>query len=261
MAWCKQNPGGAPSFEVSAGFAKLGEQVVVHGKDLHRECLGYSYVRYLIFCATGEEPDPRICRVLEQMWIATGYPDARIWCNRVAAYLGSARVPPAWALCAALSACNGTAYGFGAMEAAFEVQAELPLEPEARAARLDCWLEERRLLAGYGRPLERRDERIAVALKVLAAAELVAGPHLVGAYWLHQQLRKRKGIEWNISAVWAACCLDFGFTRAQYREMMLLMFVPGHVATYADQRGRPVMTFLRGYRSGADPSSSGHGNE
>src|SRR5690606_31145449 len=107
-------PAAEPLIRTRVGVALLGEQVVVHGRDLHRECLDLGFVHYLLFCVTGRCLDPARALVLERLWVATGYPDARIWCNRVAAYLGSARVDPGLAMSAAVAASNSTAYGFRA---------------------------------------------------------------------------------------------------------------------------------------------------
>jgi citrate synthase len=242
-----------PEIRTSLGIARLGHQVVVHGKDLHRECLDLGFVHYLLFCVTGRVFDPARAGVLERLWVATGYPDARIWCNRVAAYLGSARVDAGLALSAALAASNSTAYGFRAMSAAYAVQADIPDELPAREAWLadvlDDTVAQRRHLAGYGRPAEGSDERIAVALDSLVRAGLTAGPALKRAFWLHRALAARKGIQINIAAVWAALAIDFGISRREYEAFMLLMFAPGYMAVYAEWRGRPPFEFLFGHQT------------
>jgi len=239
----------APEIRTSVGVAMLGEQVVVHGKDLHHECLDLGFVHYLLFCVTGRCLDPARAEVLERLWIATGYPDARIWCNRVAAYLGSARVDPGLAMSAALAASNSTAYGFRAMSAAYAVQSSIPADPTEREAWLEALIEQRRHLAGYGRPARGHDERIAVALDSLDRAGLPAGPALERAFWLDRTLRARKGVEMNIAAVWAAMAIDFGIERRQYEAFMLLMFAPGYMAVYSEWRRRPPFEFLTGYQT------------
>jgi citrate synthase len=241
-----------PEIRTSVGIARLGCQVVVHGKDLHRECLDLGFVHYLLFCVTGRVFDAARAGVLERLWVATGYPDARIWCNRVAAYLGSARVDPGLALSAALAASNSTAYGFRAMSAAYAVQADIPDELPAREAWLEDRLAERCPLGGYGRPASGSDERIAVALDSLARAGLSAGPALKRAFWLDRALGARKGIRANIAAIWAALAIDFGIGRREYEAFMLLMFTPGYMAVYAEWRGRPPLEFLAGYQTRVD---------
>jgi hypothetical protein len=238
-----------PEICSSVGIARLGEQVIVHGKDLHRECLDLGFVHYLLFCVTGTTLDPARAGVLERLWVATGYPDARIWCNRVAAYLGSARVDPAFAMSAALAASNSTAYGFRAMSAAYAVQSSIPEELPARQAWFDATIERRQHLAGYGRPAQGRDERIAVALDSLARAGLSAGPALKRAFSVERMLTERKGIEMNIAAVWAAVAIDFDIDRRQYEAFMLLMFAPGYMAVYAEWRSRPPLAFLSGHQT------------
>lgn len=238
-----------PWIRASAGIAILGRQVIVHGRDLHHECLDLSFVHYLLFCVCGRRFDERRARVLEELWVSTGYPDARIWCNRIAAYLGSARVDPALAMSAALAASDSIAYGFRAVVQAFDVQGSIPEDAEERR----CWLERqfgaKRVLHGYGRPIHGRDERIAVGLRSMVSAGLPAGPALQRAFWLHDRLREAKGIEMNVAALWGAIAIDFGLQRHEYEQFMTLMFAPGYAAAYADQRTRPAMTFLAGHQS------------
>jgi citrate synthase len=243
-----------PEIRTSVGIARLGCQVVVHGKDLHRECLDLGFVHYLLFSVTGRVFDAVHAGVLERLWVATGYPDARIWCNRVAAYLGSARVDAGLALSAALAASNSTAYGFRALSAAYAVQSDIPGERPAREAWLEDVLAQRRHLAGYGRPAHGSDERIAVALDSLTRAGLPAGPALKRAFAVDRVLGARKGIQINIAAVWAALAIDFGISRREYEAFMLLMFTPGYMAVYAEWRGRPPLEFLFGHQTRvADP--------
>jgi citrate synthase len=241
---------GSAEIRTTVGIAVLGRQVVIHGKDLHGECLELGFVHYLLFCITGRLFDAAQVEVLEGLWVATGYPDARIWCNRVAAYLGSARVDPGLAMSAALAASNSTAYGFRAIDAAYAVQAEIPDELPARRAWLDGVLERRRRLAGYRRPAHDHDERIAVALHSMVRAGLRAGPALKRAFWVARELAARKGIEMNIAAVWAAIAIDFGIDRRQYEAFMLLMFAPGYMAVYTEWRRRPPLEFLSGHLTG-----------
>jgi citrate synthase len=238
-----------PALFCRAGIAVLGSQVAVHGRDLHGDCLELGFVHYLLFCVTGRRFDVRHVAVLERLWVATGYPDARIWCNRIAGYMGSARVDAGLALSAAIAASNSVAYGFRAMRLAYQVQAGIPDEPLARRAWLASSLGERRVLSGYGRPVHGHDERIDVALETLADAGLEAGPALRRAFWLDRELTRHKGIEMNIAALWAAVAIDFGIGEEEYEAFMLLMFVPGYMAVYADQHAREPLGFLRGLQS------------
>lgn len=238
-----------PAIRTRAGVVLLGQQVVVHGKDLHHDCLELGFVHYLLFAVTGRMFEPGQVRVLEQLWVATGYPDSRLWCNRIAGYLGSARVDPGYALSACIAATNSTVYGFGAMRGAYAVQAALPLDKQQRRAWLDAALEGDEAICGYGRPLHGHDERIAVALHSLASAGLRAGPALQRAFWLHRRLLEKKGVEINTFAIWAAIAIDFGIGPEEFESFMLLLFAPGYMAVYAEQRSQPELSFLRGYQS------------
>lgn len=241
--------GTRPSIHAAAGRLTLGSQVVTHGLDVHHDCVEMTFVSYLLFSVTGRRCDHRRARVLDQLWITTGYADARIWCNRVAGYLGSARVDAAFAMSAALAASNSVGYGFRAMSAAYSIQAAIPDAEAEREAWLLGLLQEGRILHGYGRPVHGHDERIGTALAIVAGAGLRAGPALKRAFALDRDLRTKKGIEMNIAALWAALCIDFGIGPREYEAFMLLMLTPGHAAVYADQRRRPAFSFLRGHRT------------
>jgi citrate synthase len=233
----------------STGIAVLGGQVVIHGRDLHHECLDLSFVRYLLFCVCGREFTDGQARVLEQFWVATGYPDARLWCNRIAAYLGSARVDPGLAMSAALAATNSLAYGFRALRNAYDVQSSVPEPIALREPWLQRQLSGRRRLYGYGRPIIGHDERIPFALQSMLQASVPAGPALGRAFWLHDRLKVEKKIEMNITALWAAVAIDFGIRRHEFEQFNTLMFAPGYAAAYGDQRARPPMAFLAGHQT------------
>lgn len=228
----------------SSGVVLLGRQVVVHGKDVHQQCMEETFVGYTLLSATGRSVSKAQARVLEEYWIATGYADPRIWCNRIAGYMGSARVDPGLSLSAAIAACESQGYGFGAMRAAYRIQAQIPDEPGERERWLAAQLQKRTVLHGYGRPVYGRDERIAAALRSLKKQDIAAGPALKRAFWLDAELRKRKDIAMNISGVWAATCIDFGLSELEYAAFFLLMLAPGYMAVYADQRTREPLSFL-----------------
>lgn len=242
-------PPGSPELRASAGVVHLGRQVIVFGRDLHHECLGMSFVHYFLFCATGRWFDTARARVLERLWLCSAYPDARIWCNRIAGYMGSARVDAGLCISAAMAASNSEDYGFRALSRAFELQRAVPEALPERERWLARKLDDRQMLHGYGRPLHHTDERIAAALFVLADAGVRAGPALERAFWLEAALAARSGIGMNIAALWAAVALDFGLDQLDFEAFMLLMFTPGYAAVYADQRKRACLSFLPGHQT------------
>lgn len=237
--------GAAPELRASSGVVDIGRQVIVHGKDVHHDCRRMSFVQYFLFSATGRDFGAAVARVFEQLWIISGYADARIWCNRVAGFMGSARVDPALSTSAALAACNNERYGFRAMATAFAFQSAVP---EPLAARNE-WLAEALRAGtpppGYARPVAGPDERIAAGLQILADAGLRAGPALRRAFWVRQRTKAALGVDMHVTALWAAVALDLGFTAREYDAFMQLVFTPGFVAVHADQLARPPLSFLR----------------
>ena len=53
----------------------------------------------------------------------------------------------------------------------------------------------------------------------------------------------------GFAAVWAAVAIDLGLTEPEYEAFMLLVFVPGYMAVYAEQRSGEAFAFLRGWHS------------
>jgi len=182
--------------------------------------------------------------VFEQLWISSAYADARIWCNRVAGFMGSARVDPGLSASAALAACNNERYGFRQMSAAFALQSCIPGGAAARDAWLRALLDAAVAPPGYARPVRGPDERIAAGLQILADAGVRAGAALERAFWLRDRLKQALGVEIHISAFWAAVALDFGFDAREYDAFMLLMYTPGYAAVHGDQLARPALSFL-----------------
>lgn len=238
-----------PRMAVASGIAVLGERVIVWGKDLHDECLDLSFVHYYHYCATGRWFTTKEARIWERLWISTGYPDARLWCNRIAGYLGAARVDPGLCLSAAIAASNSEDYGFGALRNAYRLQLEIPAATEARSAWLGAELERKRRFFGYGRPVKAPDERLLVTYRILAEEGMMAGPALKRAYWLGRRLAERKGIDLNVAGAWSALAIDFGMNEGEFDTFMLLMLIPGYMAVYTDQRRREPLGFLAGYRA------------
>jgi citrate synthase len=248
----------APALRSACGIAEFGKRVVVWGKDLHEECMEMSFVHYYLFCATGRWFDEKRARIFEQLWISTGYPDGRLWCNRIAGYLGSAHVDPGLAISAALAASNSTIYGLGALNAAYGLQCEIPEDLGERESWLKTQIAEKRILPGYGRPVPFQDERVAIVYRTLARHQLQAGAALRRAYWLGKRLTTEKGIELNVAGTWAAVSIDFGMTSDEFEAFMLLMLSPGYIAVYTDQHRRKPLTFLSGYQSrGSTKSTNG----
>lgn len=208
-----------------------------------------TFVGYTFLSVTGRTLPIAQARVLEEYWIATGYADPRIWCNRIAGYLGSARVDPGLSLSAATAACESLGYGFGAMRAAYRVVKQIPDDRNERTTWLEAQLAKATVLHGYGRPIYGRDERIAAALRSLERHGIRAGSALKRAFWLDGELRKRKDVAMNIAGLWAATAMDFGFDEHEFGAFFLLMLAPGYMAVYADQRRRAPMSFLPEHQS------------
>lgn len=238
-----------PTMNAASGIANFGDRAVVWGRDLHGDCTDMSFVHYYLYCATGRWFNASRARIWERLWISTGYPDARLWCNRIAGYLGSARVDSGLALSAAVAASNSIDYGFLSLSRAYGVQLEIPEPLEARERWLEMQLVKRRKLYGYGRPVNGEDERLVVTYRILAEEGQKAGPALKRAYWLSRQLLGQKGIDMNVAGAWAAIALDFEMSQEEFEAFMLLMLMPGYMAVYTDQRRREPMSFLAGYRS------------
>lgn len=208
-----------------------GERVVFRGHDLHSELNDMDWVELFVFGITGRRFTREQLRLMHAIWVYTSFPDARIWNNRVAALAGSARSNATLGLSAALAVSEASIYGGGIYIPSITFLKNTLVALEKGAELTDCIGQElaaRRGIAGYGRPLISRDERIAPIMALAKTLGLGDGPHVRLAFAVDEALLAgRWRLRMNYAGLASALCADLGLSAREYHLYMIPAFMAG----------------------------------
>lgn len=220
-----------------------GSHVIFRGQDLHAELNDMDWVELFVFGITGRRFSTPQLRLLQAVWTTTSYPDVRIWNNRVAALAGSARSTGNLAVSAALAVSEASIYGRGIDIRAidFLIRARRHVETgQDLAAFVQDELRRERSIAGYGRPLVSRDERIEHLLALAQELGLADGPFLALAHAVRDVLRNgRWRQEMNYAGLAAALVADTGISPREYYLYLFPAFLAGMLPCFIEATEGP----------------------
>lgn len=211
----------AGTLRTRVGACWPGTRAVFRGQDLHRDLAGASSMDLFLFGITGRRLAANELRLLDAMWALTGYPDTRLWNNRVAALAANARSLPSLAMAAGIAASDARVFGGG--PAFFAIDFFLRAGARRREGAevediVAAELAERRRILGYGRPMSSTDERLPPLVTLAAREGLADGPHFRLAREVEQSLLRRKPfLKLNYAGATAALAADLGLTARQYQ--------------------------------------------
>ncbi|MEX1056845.1 MAG: hypothetical protein WED11_03875, partial [Natronospirillum sp.] len=157
------------------GGWRIGQQVLSHGYDLMQEVVGqFSYMQVVLLNATGRMPSKELAQWFEACHICLSWPDPRIWCNRIGALGGSARVSAVAATCAGVMAADSRVYGIKPIIEGVELIRRAKVATDKGIA-IDEFIASiveskggKPHIMGYARPIVKGDERIEVMRRVTA---------------------------------------------------------------------------------------------
>ncbi len=223
--------------EMGAFFA--GERVVARGRDLFTEFDNYSWHKYLLLMITGREFGDKELELLDKFWMLTiSYPDPRVWNNRIAALAGTVRSTAALGVGSAYAVSEAKIYGGQPNLAAIDFIIEAKKRIEDGEALVDIVKQElkvRRMVAGYGRPIIKTDERIAPIQKLMELTGYDKGEYVQLSYEIEKILQEgRWRMQMNITGLFAAVGADMGFSVQEYYLWLTNGFTAGLVACYTD---------------------------
>jgi len=210
-----------------------GERTVFRGKDLHRACGRWDWMRLHVFGITGREYNAKEIALLNAIWVDTSYPDPRLWNNRVVALSISARSTGSMALAGALATSEASIYGQGPcirtmdllLRARRTTQLGTSVDDFVRQE-----LETHRRVAGYGRPVVGGDERIPHLLARADELEIRSGTFVRLAFRIERALLEGGWkFRMNYAALAAAFCADLGFSPREFYLFTFLAFLAGMV--------------------------------
>lgn len=226
-----------------------GENVVLRGRNVFQDIHDDSWMKFLLFVITGRDFDANQVTVFSRIWIwATSYPDPRLWNNRIAALAGSARSTGILGCSAGTAVSEAEVYGKQADRRAYDFIVRMKARADAGQDLEEvvlAELSEKRLLGGFGRPLVKRDERIAPCLELLKELNYDQLPHIKIALQLDEILsNSRYKLSMNMAAVVAAIGLDQGLSKDEFYNYLLLAFSAGHIACHIDAQNHPEGSFF-----------------
>lgn len=234
-----------------SGAWAIGGETTLHGYNIHQELVHKtSWMQSILLSITGRIYSSKESDFIESLFIVTGYPDPRLWCNRVAALAGSSQCTASSSISAALNSAEGKVFGGQAIfKAATFIQEAQCLRADGNELLLESLLEnhllERKTIYGFGRPLTRIEERIPPIIKKAASLNLKSGEHIQSALCIEEYFREQdKGLILNYGGYFSAWLLDLGLTPSQIYHLQLLLFYIGILPCYIEAFENEQGTFL-----------------
>lgn len=220
-----------------------GSHATMRGVDLHSAFRDAEWMDIYMFGITGRRFSKNELALLQSIWIYTSYPDSRIWNNRVAALAGSVRSTGALAVSAALAVSEARIYGGGTYMPAIAFLQATRLQILSGASIAHCVVEElrvRRGIAGYGRPLTSKDERIIPLMDRARRLGLDGGPHVTLAFEIDRYLTEhRLRLRANYAAVAAGLIADLGLSAREFYLCVFPVFMAGMPPCYLQSLEQP----------------------
>ena len=95
-----------------SGAWTIGGETSLYGYNIHQELIHKAtWMQSMILSVTGRLYSKSECEFIESLFIVTGYPDPRLWCNRVAALAGTSKCSSAASLAIGISSAEARVYG------------------------------------------------------------------------------------------------------------------------------------------------------
>ena len=229
------------------GQSFLGERVVYRGKDLHHQLKDLSWLELYAFGITGRKYSKKQVKLLNFIWLSTSYTDKSIWPNQITALAGNYQTSPSLALSAGIAACDASIFGGKPFRVSidFFIRCKKSL---ASGVTLDNFVDEEinhhKIIYGYGRPLASTDERVPHIVDFVKKLNLGKLPHYRIAIDVAKVLKKKKGLNVNAAALYAALGADLGFNSSTFHMFMTLCFVGGMPPGYLEGKQQQEGTLL-----------------
>jgi hypothetical protein len=220
-----------------------GDRVVFRGHDLHASLKDMDWLELFYFGITGRRYSPKQLKVLHALWTYTSYPDPRLWNNRVAALAGAARSTSCLGVSAALAVSEATIYGGIAELRACEFITRARSQVDAGAdlkELIRSELKQKRVIAGYGRPIVSEDERIVPLMALVSEQGFDKGPHIKLAFEVETILQEgRWRMRMNYVGLSSALCADLGMSPREYYYVAIPAFFAGMPPCNLDAAEKP----------------------
>lgn len=239
-----------------------GERIVLNGENVLSSMKGKSWMEIILLAITGQVPDPKTAAYLDAILALSGcIPDPRLWNNRIAALGGTVRSTPALAMSAGMAASDAVIFGFQPMMGAHHLFADVIRQLDSGKNLKDVLSQrlamahqgrpgtgknrEIALLAGYGRPVAKGDERIPAIMEVVRQYGHDHGQAVTLAFAIEQHL-EQQGLAFRLNSggLIAAICADLGMTALQLYYYVSHCFYVSLAACNADALHHKIGSFF-----------------
>lgn len=226
-----------------------GTRAVFRGHDLHRDLRNSDWMDLYLFGITGRRFTPEQIRLLHGIWVTTSYPDTRIWNNRVAGLAGNARSTPVLGITAALAVSEAWIYGGipGVRAIDFFQRAGMAVNTgrDIRAVVAEE-LETRKIVFGFGRPIDSRDERLPWLTEVAKSLGFGDGQHFKLAFEIERILLEmgKPNLLMNYAGMTASLAADLGLSPREFHLFRVPMFLAGMPPCWREASEKPEGTLF-----------------
>jgi hypothetical protein len=233
----------ADMLHTRVGAAFPGDRAVFRGHDLHADLQHLDWFSLCAFGIFGRHVPAAQLQLVSAVFVGTSYPDARLWNNRVAALAGSLRSTPNLGATAAQAISEATVYGrgneFRALD--FFLKARKRLDAGTTLPDLlETFLHEGGRMAGYGRPIASKDERMPLTLALARKLDIDRGPHLALAQAIDQYFEATgRPLRLNQGGLISAFAADFGWRPREFNQVMYVAFLAGVYPCYLEAADKP----------------------
>ena len=227
----------------------IGEGVKAGNYSLLEQLLHENTPNDVLFLHVhGYLPDPAISRFIDGVVTCMSYPDARIWCNQIAALAGTSGCHPIVGIGAALMASDSSLYGPGTTEASCAFIAEGRAALAAGQSAADFLAERRRQrrpqTPGYARPIAQGDDRVAEIRTLAARLGLTEGEHVRAGDAIGAAIGGNDGSAMNFMGIVSAFWLDLGLLPRNGELLFSMCIGAGAAACFEEADQAPRGTFL-----------------
>lgn len=236
-----------------------GEDVKVRQYSLFDDLFNkISYMQMVVLNITGRLISTELSKWLENNFLCMSYPDARIWCNQVAALAGTANSSPVSATVAGILSADSRAYGGSqttkiAMEfiqATLKEYQEIRCNHSSDEQAIEYIVKQAPIkhnkpaIVGFVRPVDKNDERIFPHMQMSKSLGFEPGEHMVLAQKISAYLIKHYSSGINIGGYTAAFLSDQNFTPEQGYQIKNACVSSGLMACYVDNIDKKNNEFL-----------------
>ncbi|RVU30565.1 hypothetical protein [Neptunomonas marina] len=218
------------------GGWRIGDAVYNQGLSLLDDVVGsWSWVELLLFNLTGRRPAPALLKWVEWSFICVSWPDARIWCNQVAALGASSQASGVASTSAGILAAESKLYGPGVLPSCYTLLSQLVAQSRSGESIADM-VASKQKLPGFTRPIALGDERV----KAMQAASLELGfkpgEFERTAIAISDYISDSTGESLNFGGYIVAFLADQGFSCREITELYTYSIAVGALTCYTDVR-------------------------